>query len=106
SHATDVSHLRRTRARKGTGSMRSIRPGAWELRVTVGRWEDGRPRTLYRHISAGTEAEAAAQLLAFVEEMSAAALPETRDIRDLTVDEAVERFLTEHLDEEKGRAEK
>ena len=68
--AIDNNRSRRTRARKGTGSMRLIRPGTWELRVTVGRWEDGRPRTLYRNVSADTEGEAAAQLVTFVEEMS------------------------------------
>ncbi len=104
--AIDNTQSRRTRARKGTGSMRLIRPGTWELRVTVGRWEDGRPRTLYRSVSADTEGEAAAQLVTFVEEMSGAALPDARNDRDLTVDEAIERFLTEHLKEEKGRAEK
>ena len=104
--AINASQPRRARARKGTGSMRRIRSGTWELRVTVGRWEDGRPRTLHRNVSAGTEGEAAAQLVNFVEEMSAAALPDTRDLRDLTLDDAIERFLTEHLDEEKGRAEK
>jgi hypothetical protein len=57
-------------------------------------------------VFAGTEGEAAAQLVTFVDEMSTAALPDTRDVRDSTVDEAIERFLTEHLDEEKGRAEK
>ena len=55
--------------------MRLIRPGTWELRVTVGRWEDGRPRTLNRSVSAKTEAEASAQLIAFVDETSRAQLP-------------------------------
>ena len=104
--ASEASPTRRTRARKGTGSMRLIRPGTWELRVTVGRWDDGRPRTLNRTVPAGGEAEAAAQLVAFVDEMSSAQLPDDRDVRDLTVDEAIERFLTEFLAEEKGRADK
>jgi hypothetical protein len=97
---------RRTRARKGTGSMREIRPGTWELRTTVGRWEDGRPRTLNRSVSAGGEAEAAAQLVSFVEELSDAQHADTRDVRDITVDEAMERFLSEYLAGEKGRADK
>jgi hypothetical protein len=53
---------RPSRSRKGAGSMRLIRPGTWELRVTAGRWEDGRPRTLNRTVSAKSDAEAAAQL--------------------------------------------
>src|ERR1019366_6725086 len=52
------------------------------------------------------EAEAAAQLVALVDELSGAQLPDTRDDRDLTVDEAIERFLTEYLAKEKGRADK
>ena len=73
--AIDNNRSRRTRARKGAGSMRLIRSGAWELRITVGRWEDGRPRTLYRSVSADTDGEAAAQLVTFVEEMRVAGLP-------------------------------
>ena len=47
-----------------------------------------------------------AQLVAFVDETSRAQLPDTRHERDVTVDEAIERFLTEYLGNEKGRAEK
>ncbi len=97
--AREASPTRPARARKGTGSMRLIRPGTWELRLTVGRWEDGRPRTLNRRVSAKTEAEAAAQLVAFVDETGRAQLPDSRHDRDVTVDEAIERFLTEYLGE-------
>jgi hypothetical protein len=86
--------------------MRLIRPGTWELRVSVGRWGDGRPRTLNRRISANTETEAAARLVAFVNETSRTQLPDSRHQRDITMDEAIERFLTEYLTNEKGRAEK
>jgi integrase len=104
--APEANPGRHTRARKGMGSMRLIRPGTWELRVTVGRWEDGRPRTLNRSVSAKSKAEAAAQLVTFVDETSHAHLPDSRHERDVTVDEAIERFLTEYLGNEKGRAEK
>jgi integrase len=104
--APEANPGRPTRARKGMGSMRLIRPGTWELRVTVGRWEDGRPRTLNRSVSAKSKAEAAAQLVTFVDETSRAQLPDSRHERDVTVDEAIERFLTEYLGNEKGRAEK
>jgi hypothetical protein len=67
--------------------MRLIRPGIWELRVSDGRWRDGRPRTLNRNVAAKTEAEAAPQLVAFVDEMSRAQLPDTRQKRDVTVGE-------------------
>ncbi len=86
--------------------MRLVRPGTWELRVTVGRWEDGRPRTLNRSVAANTEAEAAAQLVTFIDETSRAQLPDSRHERDVSVDEAIERFLTEYLANEKGRADK
>jgi integrase len=104
--AREASKTLHRRARKGTGSMRLIRPGTWELRVSAGRWEDGRPRTLNRSVAAKSEAEAAAQLVAFVDETSRAQLPDSRQERDVTVDEAIERFLTEYLGNEKGRADK
>ena len=96
----------RGRARKGAGSMRIVRPGKWELRVTIGRWDNGRPRSLTRTISAKSESAATALLADFVDEMTGSHLPETQDLRDVTVDEAVDRFLDEYLGVEKGRAEK
>ena len=104
--ATESSQTHQRRARKGTGSMRLIRPGTWELRVTVGRWEDGRPRTLNRRVSAKSEAEASSCLVAFVDEARRAQLAGSRHEGDITVDEAVGRFLTEYLANEKGRADK
>ncbi len=104
--SSDVAPKRANRARKGSGSMRLVRPGRWELRVSIGRWEDGRPRSFTRTVGAKGKAAAAAALAQFVDEMRHASLPATRDLRDLTVDEAMERFLVEHLTEEKGRADK
>ncbi len=97
---------RSRRARKGAGSMRHLGTGRWELRVTVGRWDDGRARTFYRSVRARNDSDAREQLLAFVEEMRDAQLPTNRELRDLTVDEALERFLTDYLSEEKGRTSK
>jgi hypothetical protein len=104
--APERSPQRHSRARKGAGSMRLVRPGTWELRVTIGRWANGRLRSLTRTVSARTESMAAALLVEFVDEMSGAQLPSTQDLRDLTVDEAMTRFLDEYLATEKGRAEK
>jgi len=101
-----VTPSRSHRARKGSGSMRQVRPGRWELRVSIGRWEDGRPRSFTRTVAARTKTAAANLLAEFVEEMSDASLPKSRDLRDLTVDEAMERFLNEYLAGEKGRADK
>jgi integrase len=94
------------RARKGTGSMRVVRPGTWELRVTLGRWDNGRPRSLTRTVRAKSKSAAAAALREFVDEMSNSPLPKTQDTRALSVDEAMEIFLDQYLSEEKGRAEK
>lgn len=96
----------RSRGRKGMGSMREVRSGSWELRVTSGRWSNGRIRTLYRTVAADSESNAASQLVTFLEEMAAAHHPEDRNLRELTMDEAIEQFLTEYLRDEKGRAEK
>ncbi len=101
-----VAPKRTQRARKGSGSMRLVRPGRWELRVSIGRWEGGRPRSFTRTVAAKGKAAAAAALAQFVEEMKDSSLPESRDLRDFTVDEAMERFLIEYLTEEKGRADK
>ena len=86
--------------------MRQVRRGTWELRVTAGRWSDGRVRTLYRSVQADDEADATTQLIAFVDEMGRTQHPDGRDVRELTVDAALEQFLTEYLTEEKGRKEK
>jgi hypothetical protein len=77
--------------------MRLVRPGRWELRVSIGRWEDGRPRSFTRTVAARSKGAAATALSDFVEEMTGSSLPQSRDLRDLTVDEAMERFLTEYL---------
>jgi integrase len=88
------------------GSMRTLRTGRWELRVTVGRWSDGNPRTLYRTVEASGESDAAAQLVSFIDEMRSAQQPSDRSVRDLSVDQALELFLTEYLGNEKGREQK
>jgi integrase len=93
----------RQRAARGTGSKMEVRPGVWKLTVTAGRFADGRVRRLHRTVRADSEAEARRQLAGFVAEVREAPLPEHRRDRDVTVDEAIELFLTEHLLGEKGR---
>ncbi|MGH9235611.1 MAG: tyrosine-type recombinase/integrase [Acidimicrobiales bacterium] len=95
----------KTRAPRGSGTKRQVRPGVWKLTVTAGRWADGSPRRVHRTVRAGTDAEASAALADFAAEVSGAPLPDGKDDRDITVDEAVERFLIEHLVGEKGREE-
>ena len=83
--------------------MRLVRPGKWELRVSVGRWDNGRPRSFTRTVPAKSKTAAANALAEFVEEMTESSLPKSRDLRDLTMDEAMERFLTEYLAEERPK---
>jgi integrase len=93
----------RVRARRGGGSKREVRPGVWKLAVTAGSYSDGTARRLHRTVHARSEAVANGELAAFVAEVQSSPLPERRQDRDVTVDEAIERFLTEHLLGEKGR---
>jgi integrase len=93
----------RMRAPRGSGSKRQVRPAVWKLTVTAGRWADGSPRRVHRTVRAATEAEASAALADFAAEVRGAPLPDGKHDRDMTVDDAVERFLTEHLVGEKGR---
>jgi integrase len=93
----------RKRAARGSGTKRQVRPAVWKLTVTAGRWADGSPRRVHRTVRAATDAEASAALADFAAELRGAPLPDGKDDRDITVDEAVERFLNEHLRGEKGR---
>ncbi len=94
------------RAPRGAGTKRELRPGVWKLTVTAGRWDDGTPRRVHRTVQAAGSSEAAALLADFAGEVRSAPLPEARSDRDIIVDEAVERFLAEHLVAEKGREER
>jgi len=60
----------------------------------------------YRTVMADNRADAVKQLAAFVAEVGDGQQLPSKQLRDLTVDEAVERFLSEHLRDEKGREEK
>lgn len=86
--------------------MREKRPGVWELVVTAGRYSDGTSRRVYRTISRTTRAQAARELAALIAEVGDTSMPVEPAARHLTVDEAVEAFLTEHLIREKGREER
>jgi hypothetical protein len=99
----EVARPSRQRAPRGSGTKRQVRPGVWKLTVTAGRWDDGSPRRVHRTVRAATSSEAASTLADFAAEVRGAPLPEARSDRDITVDEAVERFLAEHLVAEKGR---
>lgn len=83
--------------------MRELRPGVWELTANVGRHRDGAPRRAYRTVRAEGEREASQELAAMVSEVGGADQVAESDLRSLTMDEAIERFLIEHLRDEKGR---
>ncbi|HSH58718.1 MAG TPA: tyrosine-type recombinase/integrase [Acidimicrobiales bacterium] len=95
----------RSRAR-GSGSMREIKRGIWELSATAGRYSDGTARRVYRNVRVRSAAAAAAQLASFVAEVRSEPPVMNKDLRDIKMDAAVELFLTEHLRDEKGRTEK
>jgi integrase len=101
--APDRAVDRKRRSPRGSGSKTEIRPGVWKLTVTAGRYSDGRVRRLHRTVLADTEIEATRELAAFVADVRRDRLPNHRQDRDVTVDEAIELFLIEHLLGEKGR---
>jgi integrase len=93
----------RRRGSRGGGSKAMVRPGVWKLTVTVGRFADGSQRRVHTTVHAASEVEATRALARFVAEVRDSSLPHSKVERDITVDEAVERFLTEHLQGERGR---
>jgi hypothetical protein len=80
-----------------------VRPGVWKFTVSAGRNADGSLRRLHRTVHVRGDVEASQALAEFVAEVRSAVRPDSRAERDVTVDEAVERFLTEHLQRERGR---
>jgi integrase len=91
------------RSSRGGGSKIEVRLGVWKLTVSAGRFDDGSVRRVHRTVRADTSDEAARALAAFVTEVHDSRLPARKSDRDITVDEAIERFLSEYLVEEKGR---
>ena len=75
----------------------------WKLTVTAGRYAEGRVRREHRTIRAASELQASRELAAFVTEVHESPPVPSSAERVLTVDAAIEQFLTEHLLGEKGR---
>jgi integrase len=92
----------RKRSRRGSGSMKEVRPGVWRLAVT-GRNADGSSRRVFQTVSAGTEREASIELARLVTEVHEEDGVVREELRDLTFDAGIRRYLYEHLLEEKGR---
>jgi len=93
----------KTRGRKGGGSMREVRDGVWELSVMSNPSSDSRPERLYRRVEVPSAAAAARELATFVEEVRTGGPPPAKDLRGITLNEAIAMFLDEHLAAEKGR---
>ncbi len=97
---------RRGRGRRGGGSMQQRRPGVWKLTVTTLPDEDGNTRRLHRTISARTAREATEELARFVDDVRSMPVVVPKEDHRLRMDDAVERFLCEHLRDERGREER
>lgn len=93
------------RARKGTGSLRRLGPESWKLTVTS-LHADGRTYRQYRTVYADTEEEARAELARFVTEVRPSNGTTRADARRVTFDDAVRRFLYDHVRDERGREPK
>lgn len=86
--------------------MREVRRGVWELSATATNFSDGSVRRVYRNVKADNGTDAAHQLASFVAEVRMEPSDMRKDFRHLTMDGAIEFFLTEYLGDEKGRTQK
>ncbi|MDP9386876.1 MAG: hypothetical protein M3Q48_02840 [Actinomycetota bacterium] len=77
----------------------------WKLSVTAPQGPDGKARRIHRTVHVRDAREAAAELAAFSSAVRSTGGP-SRESSTVRFDEAVERFLTEHLRDEKGRESK
>ena len=75
------------RRRRGTGSMREVRPGVWRVTVSDGPGSEGRPRRRHRKVH-GDEHDAL-EALTFLAETT----NEPTRLGDLRVRELVDRYL-------------
>ncbi len=91
---------------RGAGFKRQIRPGVWRLEVTAGTHDDGAQRRESKTIEAVNSDEASAELGRFAVEVRNAPAASSREVRKITVNDAIEQFLVEHLAGEKGREPK
>ena len=74
-----------SRRRRGTGSMREVRPGVWRLTVSDGPGSDGHPRRRHRMVH-GDEHDALEDLALLAETTN-----EPTRLADLRVRELVDR---------------
>lgn len=98
--------VRLRRARKGTGTMSEIAPGKWKLTVEVGPGPKGTRRRVHRTIEARNTTQAAEELARFALEVRSAPTVATNGNSRVPFNEAIDRFLDEHLRDELGREDK
>lgn len=94
------------RSAKGSGSKVEVRPGVWKLTVNNRRYTDGSVRRVHRTVHVEGSAAATRELAKLVAEVAGTKQAASKQLRDITLDEAIERFVIEHLLGEKGRAER
>jgi integrase len=94
----------RARGRQGSGSKRRLPSGRWQLSVVAET--NGRRKRVFRTVEASSDREAEHLLAAFLAEVAEGVGFVAPESRDLTVDDAMRRFLFEHLRDNKGREEK
>lgn len=94
------------RARKGGGSMQRIMAGTWKLSITVDTG-DGKQRRVHRTVEARNAKQATEELAFFAAEVRATpVVVAPPELRKAVMDEAIRRFLHEHLRDERGREQK
>ncbi len=96
----------RQRGRRGGGSLQQVRPGVWKLTVRSLPDEGGETHRVHRTIGARSEREAAEELARFVAEVRSMPVIAPKKDKKASMDEAIERFLCEHLRDERGREDK
>ncbi len=86
--------------------MRQVEAGVWKLSVTVPSGPGGRQRRVHRTVHVANARQAAQELASFVSEVRSAPVVPTKETHTSVMNDAVARFLSEHLREEKGREER
>jgi len=101
-----LPRLAGARARRGSGSMRKVEAGVWKLSVTVPSGPGRRQRRVHRMVHVANARQAAQELASFVSEVRSAPVVPTKETHTSVMNDAVARFLSEHLRDEKGREER
>jgi integrase len=86
--------------------MQQLSPGVWKLSVTTTPAEDGGQRRVHRTVRVRNAKQAAEELASFASEVRTMPVVAPKELHGLDMDAAIERFLCEHLRDEKGREEK